>query len=313
MSVNDERRTSPPIPDRSRPFLRSSALAAGFDPARRPAGLRQVFTGVWVDRSVEIGPRVRIEAALSLHPPSTFASHQSAAFVRGLPVRHGDRPHVSVWQQEHRSRRLGIFAHVACAETKVEIVDGIPVSQPLDLFVELAGVLPFVDVVVVGDAMVRRGMFTVDQLLQFCRSTRRRHIRKARRAAAFVREGVDSPMETRLRMLLVLAGLPEPVVNFKIFYSNGEVRYRLDLSFPDLRVVVEYDGRHHVEDSYQWKADLERREELEAAGWIVIVITSDGLFRNPEKTIRRVARALRRRGVRVDRIDQEWRAHFLAR
>ena len=36
----------------------------------------------------------------------------------------------------------------------------------------------------------------------------------ARRAARFVRDGVDSAMETRLRMLLVLAGLPAPEVNF---------------------------------------------------------------------------------------------------
>ena len=40
--------------------------------------------------------------------------------------------------------------------------------------------------------------------------------RLARRAASLAREGVDSPQETRLRLLLVLAGLPEPRVNLII-------------------------------------------------------------------------------------------------
>jgi len=40
-------------------------------------------------------------------------------------------------------------------------------------------------------------------------------------------------METRLRMLLVvLAGLPEPVVDFRVRDSAGTVIRRFDLSYP---------------------------------------------------------------------------------
>ena len=45
----------------------------------------------------------------------------------------------------------------------------------------------------------------------------------ARRAARFVRDGVDSAMETRLRMLLVLAGLPAPEVNFILHHPDREL------------------------------------------------------------------------------------------
>ena len=313
MTATPHRSTHRTTLDRREPFLRKTALNAGFDPARRPAGLRQVFKGVWIDSGVEITERVRLQAALLIHPQNAFASHQSAARVRGLPVSSCDRSHVSVWRQEHRTRRLQIVPHVACAETRVETVAGIRVSQPLDLFVELSSVLSLVDLVVAGDAMVERGLFSPEELRTFCRSTRRRHSRKARRGAAYVREGVDSPMETRLRMLLVLAGLPEPRVNLKLLHGNGAVRYRLDLSFPEAKVVVEYDGRHHAEDTQQWKADIERREALEALGWLLVVVTSEGLFLRPRSTITRVARALRRRGVRVDRVDHQWKAHFAAR
>jgi hypothetical protein len=40
------------------------------------------------------------------------------------------------------------------------------------------------------------------------------------------RNGVDSPMESRLCMLLVLAGLPEPFVNHALRdETTGRVRY----------------------------------------------------------------------------------------
>jgi hypothetical protein len=82
---------------------------------------------------------------------------------------------------------------------------------------------------------------------------------------ALVRERVDSPMESRLRMLIVLAGLPEPRVNVTYGEEDGLVLRRYDLSWPEVRVIVEYDGRHHVERVEQWESDLERREAIDDA------------------------------------------------
>jgi hypothetical protein len=74
-------------------------------------------------------------------------------------------------------------------------------------------------------------------------------------------------METRLRMLIVLAGLPEPVVDFKGYWEDGTVRYRFDLSYPDHKIVVEYDGRQHRDDLTQWDHDVERGEWFDDDGW----------------------------------------------
>ena len=90
----------------------------------------------------------------------------------------------------------------------------------------------------------------------------------------FVRKGADSPKETRLRMLLVLAGLPEPTVNLIIRNPDGGWRMRFDLSYPGLKLIIEYDGRQHAESSGQWRRDLSRREELDRLGWRLIVVTS---------------------------------------
>ena len=297
--------------DTSRPFTRADAVAAGLDMSKlRGSRFRAIFRGVYISSDAELTLKIRAEAALALHPATAFVSHETAGVLRGLPVPDCDRVHVTVQEQEERVQRHGIACHIACAESDVQTVAGMRVSAPLDMFVELAGRLSLVDTVVVGDAMVRAKLFTVDELLRFCKGTKRWHSRRARRAAAYVRADVDSPMESRLRMLLVLAGLPEPVVNLKIRDANGVVVRRLDLSYPLAKVAVEYNGRQHADDPVQYAADIDRHWELNEDDWRIIVIVSEGIFKKPLQTIMRVASALRQRGVRVGPVREDWRAHF---
>lgn len=301
--------------DTRRPFTRSDALAAGV-PARELRGsrFRRIFTGVYVDARVPDHPAVRAAAALAIHPPSAFASHLSAARLYGVPLPSHPGEHVTVCRAGDRRRRAGITCHVASTDQVVE-VSGVRVSTPVRMFVELAALLSLVDLVVVGDALVRMGRLTPRELLRACEASDQRHACLARRAAAYVRSEVDSAMETRLRMLLVLAGLPEPKVNHKLRDDTGRVVRRLDLSYPSVRLIVEYDGRHHVDVRSTWEADLRRREELEDGGWRILVVTSDGIYRSPGETVARVHRQLRERGWRglPARTSDAWRPFFPGR
>jgi hypothetical protein len=297
--------------DLKRPFTRADAVAAGLDKkALRGSRFRRIFRGVYISADVRLTTKTRAEAALALHPTTAFVSHQTAAALRDLPVPECARVHVTVLKQQERAQRPGIACHIACSETLTERVRDIPVSKPLDMFIELAGALDLVELVIAGDAMVRAKLFTPEELRSFCAKTKRWHSRRARRGAAYVRAGVDSPMETRLRMLLVLAGLPEPVVNHKIRDSDGWVLRRLDLSYPEVRLIVEYNGRQHADNPEQWADDIDRREEFEDEEWRFIVVMSKGIFKEPERTIMRVANALRKRGVRLAPLRDDWRAHF---
>ena len=80
-------------------------------------------------------------------------------------------------------------------------------------------------------------------------------------------------------MLLVLAGLPEPTINLILRNADGSWRRRFDMCYPDLKLIIEYDGRQHADDIRQWQGDLRRREELDALGWRIVVVTADDLFR----------------------------------
>jgi hypothetical protein len=111
-------------------------------------------------------------------------------------------------------------------------------------------------------------------------------------------------------MLLVLAGLPEPDVNLVFRDEAGEVLRRADLAYRRARVSVEYDGRQHAADDVQWAGDIARREQFDGWGWRTVVVTSPGLWREPEATLERVVRVLRQRGEHVRVTSQEWRRYF---
>lgn len=298
--------------DTSRPFRRADALTGGITAKElRGPRFRTVFRGVLIDACVRITPKLRAEAALRLFDPTAFASHASAARLLDVPIPTLPDEHVTVFHQRMRRHHRGIRTHVS-ATMDVRRFEGGLHSDHGRMFVELAELIGLVDLVVVGDHLVRKGWITPAELVSYCATSDHRAARAARRAVAYVREDVDSPMETRLRMLLVLAGLPEPAINVKIRAADGEVMRRYDLSFPAARVIVEYDGRQHIERVEAWESDLERREAIDDDGWRILVVVASGIYKSPERTLLRVWRLLRARGLEgvPSQLDDEWRAHF---
>ncbi len=215
---------------------------------------RRIFKGVYIDRRVHETRRLRIEAGLKAAANDAWISHFSAGHIYGLPLPANPDIHLSVAPGRTRRRSPGLAVHESIgSETRIQ--DGLKISTPRWMFLELAEVLGLVDLVVVGDRMVRIGLVTERELVEVAASYSGKSVRRARMAASLVRDRVDSPMETRTRMLIVLSGLPEPKINSLVRDANGDVIARFDLSYPEFGVVVEYDGRHHVEDG-QRKKDL---------------------------------------------------------
>lgn len=66
-------------------------------------------------------------------------------------------------------------------------------------------------------------------------------------------------------------GLPEPVVAHPVTLEGRT--FHPDLSYPDLRIAIEYDGDHHRSDDRQWDADVRREEAFREAGWTYLRMT----------------------------------------
>jgi very-short-patch-repair endonuclease len=79
----------------------------------------------------------------------------------------------------------------------------------------------------------------------------------------------ESPPETRLRLLLVDAGLPSPEVQYEVVDGHGFVLARCDLAHPPARVAIEYDDSVHL-TRRQRERDLQRDAELSALGWLTV-------------------------------------------
>ena len=81
-----------------------------------------------------------------------------------------------------------------------------------------------------------------------------------------------SPMETRIRLSIVLAGLPPPVLQHPV----GP--YYLDMAYPELRLGIEYDGREHLDPDRALR-DLAREGYLGRRGWDVLRFPAREVYR----------------------------------
>lgn len=294
------------------PFTRTEALLEGITD-RQLAGprFRKVLTGYYLPAAVPYSVIHATRAALMSHPEGAVASHFSVTRLLGAPLPDRGEEHVTVCDPRDRRPRHGLRCHVGKVEGRdITKIDDLLVTGPERTFVDLTAHLSLIDHVALGDWLVRRDMTTPGRLATYCRRSRLRRAADATEAAGFVRSRVESPQETRLRMLMVLAGLPEPEVNGEVHDEHGGFVARLDHGYRKARLGVEYDGRHHLTDSAQWEKDVARRGRLEELGWRLIVVTSTQLYRRPGQVVEQIHRALQERGVDPGELRDDWRAHF---
>lgn len=270
---------------------------------------RRIVRSVHILAAVQPEPVHDARAVLLVAGEGVFASHHTAARLWGGIVPDDARLHAGIAPEKSRSRVPGVLVHQSKRTSTLR--RGVRVTTPADTFADLSACLGLVDLVVLGDSLVRKGRCTPADLMPAASDAP--NPRLARAAADLVRANVDSPMETRLRLLVVLAGLPEPEVNIVFHDATGVVARRLDLGYRAAKLALEYDGRQHAESPQQYAVDIRRREEFAAAGWFTVTVVSSDLYRTPGETLRRITEAMRPRGMDVPALRDHWRAHFPGR
>ena len=297
-----------------RPFSRADARRAGIK-LRELLSPRfhKIFYDCYIASTIPITTELRAKAALGISPSGSHVSHLTAAQLWGAAVPNVSDVHVTVPGDAGRTVRRGVKAHAAADGTATTRIRALPITTPEQTFLDLAAAgIDLVALVVLGDSLVRACKTSARELVDAANRWRGRGAKQARRAARYVRDGVDSVMESRLRMLLVLAGLPAAQVNFIVRHPDGSWRMRFDLCYPALKLIIEYDGRQHAMNTAQWQRDLKRREELDALGWRLIVVTAEDLYDAPEQVLVRVRAALIERGATGIRrqFKTEWLRNF---
>jgi hypothetical protein len=186
-------------------------------------------------------------------------------------------------------------------------VDG--VAWPAAAWADASADLDLVERVAAGDALVKQGLLPLTDLQEVAVRARGRGCRLLRRAAGLVRERVDSLQESRLRLCLVLAGLPEPRCDV-VLGHEGRVLGRVDLLLEEFGLIIEHDGDQH-RDSGQWNVDLDRDDAFGRATFTTIRVTRQQM-RRPRQLVRKVHARLVERGYRgpAPTFTPEWVALF---
>jgi len=263
----------------SAPFTPGMAEAAGLSrTALRGKRFRRLFRNVYVVADVDVSLVLWCRAARLVLPKDAVVSHISALWLYGVEIGNPsplefstNLPLVTKLANIRLHRRQG---RIAAYER-----GPLPVTGPDRTIVDCATRLSFVQFVQAADWLISTGATTLADLMDFAESRHLSGVVRARRALLYVRERVESPMETLVRLMLVFARLPEPECNRDIVDARGNFIGRGDMVYFRYKVLVEYDGWHHERDARQRQRDRERREVLEANGWRVIVITSEDLKR----------------------------------
>jgi len=173
-------------------------------------------------------------------------------------------------------------------------LDGVAVTSPARTCLDLSRRRATVQAVVAVDAFLSAGLVHKDQLWRFCAErVRWPGIDRLREAVILGSDRVRSPAESKLRMLLVLDGLPEPLVNAPVHDEQGRL-----LGIPDLLYLrplfgIEYDGAYHG-DSEVHRADLVRENGFVTKGLPLLRYCAYDLAHRPASVLREVRAALRR-------------------
>ena len=96
---------------------------------------------------------------------------------------------------------------------------------------------------------------------------------------AAVAAPAESPMETRLRWLLVQRGLPRPEVQTDLCDERNQFLGRADMYYPSARLIVEYDGANHRDRLVE---DNRRQNRLLNAGFGLLRFTAGDIRDQPD-------------------------------
>ncbi|HSO15297.1 MAG TPA: hypothetical protein VLS95_04990 [Arthrobacter sp.] len=299
-------------------FSLRAADKAGVTRTRTAAqDLVTVSRGIRVPRDSAAAGAAALRAYTDLDDESILSLGSAARlWTAPLPGRLGAdwRIHLARRRGSSMPRRVNVVGHLLTVlPDEVVELDGVRLTSPARTWLDLALVLGPEELVAVGDSLVcehgpehpfpRRALCSVADLrAMVARHPGVRGVRKARAAVELVRVGADSAPETQMRLALVRAGLPEPVLNHVVWGEapwGGDAAPVLwpDAAYPQWRIALQYEGAHHNGED-QYLRDIRRADTTARSGWLELRVSRFDLAGDRPAVVGKVRAALESRGWR---------------
>lgn len=280
------------------PTTRSAVLAAGLgERALRHPGVRRLSRDTYLPGALADDVVSRVAAVLLTAPPDAVVSHRTAAGLWGLeiPLQPRDaRVHLTVDPGSAvRARADRCIHRTARAPADFTETKGVPVTTPARTWRDLAAVLEPPAVLAVTDQVLRRFCSPEELAAALDRRPHGRGAKRARDVLPLGDRRAGSPMESVLRWLIHEAGLPAPVLQYRIVDRAGRVLAEVDMAWPEHRLVVEFDGDVHRERDV-FVRDLRRQNGIVLTDWTVLRYTSADTLGRPDGVVGEIGAALGR-------------------
>ncbi|MBT2538415.1 endonuclease domain-containing protein [Arthrobacter sp. ISL-69] len=306
-------KTPQPLPEplSSAAFTYQEAVDAGVTRRRlRHRSLTMPSRGIrqpWQSDGTELLRQVR---PVTLVTEFSAASHATAFTLWSFPgfLPGADDPIIHISRPDTMAipRRIGVRGHRGqFFGDEIIALDGLLVTSRTRTWLDCSRKMSVDELTVVADHLLRiprpdfEGRAEPHATREQLEDMLDRHkgtpgIRKARLALEQARVRADSAPETRLRLALENAGLPEPKLNVPTELNTGVVR-QPDLSYPEHKVAVEYEGGGHSETA-QIVRDIAREEDFAGAGWTLVRISKRHMENDARAAVAKVRSALLSRG-----------------
>lgn len=234
-------------------------------------------------------------ACAKLH---AVVSHQAAAYLHDLDKPRYVKPTVSV--PVRRSKEMaGVTVHQLTDLEPSHIVDrhGLPITSAERTVIDLGAVLHESHLGRIVDHGLASGLIDLSVLQELFLSLGRRgkpgtaalrKLLEVRDAAYIVPE---SELERRLIALLERAGLPPPVRQFRAPWLRS-VNGRVDLAYPEHKLIIEADSRRWHLLMAAFETDRLRDNAAQLAGWRILRFTWAEITESPERVVATVLRAI---------------------
>ena len=213
-------------------------------------------------------------------PPDAVFAGATAAWISGLDVSPCNPVEIAVPKQSGVRSRDGLRVR-RCEISRDEMVSvrGLQATTLNRALSDLCLRWSTVEALIAIDMALSSKCTDKEALRRYCEGAKGRAGSARMRALVQIAAAAESPMETRLRWLLLRRGMPRPEVQAQLCDEAGRFVGRADLYYPTARLVVEFDGGNHRE---RLVSDDRRQNLLISAGFQVLRFTAADLYQHPD-------------------------------
>ncbi len=225
-------------------------------------------------------------------------SHESAAEIHGFP---GTKRGIAVVtvrvRKTYRFPDVVVHQLTDLTDDQIVEVEALPVTSPIRTGVDLAARMGPHSIGRIIDHIVLQGQGTLDEVCDLVLKLARHgkpgmkcmhKVLEARAGGSFLGE---SQLEAMALRLFREWDLPEPVPQLALPWRSS-VNGRVDFAYPEVRLIIELDGRAWHTTLEAFESDRMRDNHAQLAGWRVLRITYRMLKDNPQMVRDMIRRAL---------------------